>query len=242
MRDSLGRIQHVAVFGGTSEIAHAIVEATQPALVTAVGRDADAMEAAYAAYQTRVVRMDADDLETHQTAVDEVFEAGDIDVVVVAFGRLERDTSVESSIRMAGVNYAGSISVLLRSAERIRQQGHGTLVVLSSIAIVRPRPSNWRYGATKAGLDFAARGLEAELAGSGATVLVVRPGFVRTRMSRGLPEPPLTVNPDVVGTEVAAAIATGSSGVLWVPRSLAVLSVILRLLPQRLLAKIDSPR
>ena len=45
------------------------------------------------------------------------------------------------------------------SRERLRRQGHGTLVVLSSVAGERARQSNFVYGASKAGLDGFAQGL-----------------------------------------------------------------------------------
>ena len=76
------------------------------------------------------------------------------------------------------------------TAARLRRQGHGTLVVLSSVAGERVRRANFVYGSTKAGLDGFAQGLGDSLAGSGARVLVVRPGFVATKMTAGPPGRP----------------------------------------------------
>ena len=73
------------------------------------------------------------------------------------------------------------------------------LVVLSSVAGDRARRSNFVYGSTKAGLDAFAQGLGDALHGSGARVLIVRPGFVRTRMTTGLDEAPMTIDPEDVG-------------------------------------------
>jgi len=107
------------------------------------------------------------------------------------------------------VNYTGAVSVGLHVARRLREQGHGHLVVLSSVAGDRARRSNYVYGSTKAGLDAFAQGLGDALVGSGASVLVVRPGMVRTRMSDGLPEAPMTTDPEVVGKVIVQALRRG---------------------------------
>ena len=79
-----------------------------------------------------------------------------------------------------------------------RAQGHGTLVVLSSVAGERVRRANFIYGSSKAGLDGFAQGLGDALTGSGARVLIVRPGFVRTKMTEGRPTVPLSTTADAV--------------------------------------------
>ena len=100
-------------------------------------------------------------------------------------------------------------SALTVVAERCRAQGHGMLVVLSSVAGERVRRSNYLYGSTKAGLDAFATGLGEDLRGSGVMVLVVRPGFVHTTMTEGLPVPPLSVDADDVASVIVAATSAG---------------------------------
>ena len=84
---------------------------------------------------------------------------------------------------MVTVNYTGAVSVGLAVAAQFRRQGHGRLVVLSSVAGERVRKANFVYGSSKAGLDGFAQGLGDALAGTGASVLVVRPGFVHSQMT-----------------------------------------------------------
>jgi decaprenylphospho-beta-D-erythro-pentofuranosid-2-ulose 2-reductase len=129
------------------------------------------------------------------------------------------------------VNLTGHVSAGLAVAARLREQGHGTLVVLSSVAGVRVRRANLVYGAAKAGLDGFAHALGDLLAESGARVLVVRPGYVRTRMSAHVPEAPLATTPQQVADTVAAALRRGTRTV-WVPRALGVLALVFRLLPR----------
>src|SRR5207237_792545 len=78
------------------------------------------------------------------------------------------------------------VGVAVPVANRLRAQGHGTIVVLSSVAGERARRSNFVYGSTKAGLDAFFQGLGDALVGTGASVMIVRPGFVHTKMSEGL--------------------------------------------------------
>ena len=91
----------------------------------------------------------------------------------------------------------------------MRDQGHGTIVVLSSIAAIRPRKANLVYGATKAALDAFGRGLADSLHGSGVRVLLIRPGFVIGRMTAGMVPAPLATTPAAVGQAVATALARG---------------------------------
>jgi decaprenylphospho-beta-D-erythro-pentofuranosid-2-ulose 2-reductase len=88
------------------------------------------------------------------------------------------------------------------------------------------------YGAAKAGLDAFARGLADSLHGSGVRVVLVRPGFVTGRMTAGMPPAPLATTPAKVGAATAAALRDGKSAV-WIPATLAGLSVALRLVPRR---------
>ena len=94
------------------------------------------------------------------------------------------------------VNTTGAGSLLLESSRLMRKEGHGTIVVLSSVAAQRARAANAVYCASKAGLDSLAEGLGDALAPHGVRVLLVRPGFVRTRMTEGLPVPPWPASAD----------------------------------------------
>jgi len=129
------------------------------------------------------------------------------------------------------------VSALTVVAKRLRAQGHGTIVVLSSVAAQRPRRSNYLYGASKAGLDAFARGLQLSLAESGVRVLVVRPGFVRTAMTAGLRPAPFSVGPERVATEIVAALQRGDE-LIWVPPLLRAVMWLLLVLPRRLMQRL----
>ena len=114
------------------------------------------------------------------------------------------------------VEFLGAGSLMLHCLRRLRAQGRGTLIVLSTVATERPRASNAIYGAAKTGLDALAQGRGDGLAASGVRVLTVRPGFVITRMTAGLKPPPFATTPEAVADATVAALARRARTV-WVP-------------------------
>ena len=244
MQDALGSPQSVLLLGGTSEIGLAIVrrlvQARTRRVVLAV-RHPDSAKAAVDELEqlgarVQVVTFDAKDTADHPHVIGTVFDEGDLDLVVLAFGVLgdqaEFDAHPEAAVEAAQVNYVGAVSAGLVVADRLRRQGHGTLVVLSSVAGERARRANYVYGSTKAGLDAFAQGLSDARVGTGARVLVVRPGFVHTRMTAGLPPQPLSTMPDAVAEQVVRGLERGSETV-WAPGPLRWVFALLRHLPRR---------
>jgi len=124
-------------------------------------------------------------------------------------------------------------------AAHLRRQGHGGIVVLSSVAGYRVRRSNFIYGSAKAGLDGFASGLGEALRGTGVTVQVVRPGFVRTKMTAGRPAAPFAVGPERVASDIVRGLQTGRA-VIWSPGVLKWVFTILRLLPQALWRRVPG--
>jgi len=145
---------------------------------------------------------------------------------------------------MIETNFTGQVTTLLAVAGYLRAQRQGTIVVLSSVAAVRPRRANFVYGSTKSALDAFARGLADSLHGSGVRVVLVRPGFVTGRMTSGLPPAPLATTPEKVGAATAAALrgrrtARGRREAVWVPAAMAGLAVGFRLIPRPLWRRVS---
>ncbi|MCC5697250.1 SDR family NAD(P)-dependent oxidoreductase, partial [Klebsiella pneumoniae] len=104
----------------------------------------------------------------------------------------------------------------MRLAEKLRKQGHGHLVVMSSPAAERARRSNFVYGSSKAGLDSFYTGLTYALSGSGVKVTVVRPNFVHTKLTEGMKPAPMAQTPDQVADVITDAVRKGKEQV-WAP-------------------------
>jgi decaprenylphospho-beta-D-erythro-pentofuranosid-2-ulose 2-reductase len=235
-----GVTPRVLLLGGTSEIGLAILAALglpADAEVILAGRDEQRLAAAGKELpgQVRTVRYDALDTGGHQAFVDGIFAGGHLDLAISAAGILVPQADCERDVRRAATmietDFTGHVSTLLAVAARMRAQGRGTIVVLSSVAAVRPRKANPVYGAAKAGLDAFARGFADSLHGSGVRVLLVRPGFVTGRMTAGMRPAPLATTPEAVGAATAAALR-GNKESVWVPACLAGLAIALRLVPR----------
>jgi decaprenylphospho-beta-D-erythro-pentofuranosid-2-ulose 2-reductase len=231
MRDALGAVQSVLVVGGHSDIARALVERLQRE------RPLRVVLGVRSPQEPDELRFDALDRSSHGAFVDAAFAGGDIDLVVVAVGVLGDQATDEhdadAAVAVMETNFVGAVSVLIPIADRLRSQGHGAIVVLSSVAAERPRRANFVYGASKAGLDAFAQGLGDSLVGSGVDVLVVRPGFVRTKMTVGLAEAPFATTPEVVAEEILRALRRHAHTV-WVPSRLRLVMAVVRHLPRPL--------
>jgi len=231
--------------GGSSEIALAIArrlaakDTVHPFLL---GRDRARLEAALVSLERdgcqdgMVGVLDADDIESHQREIGNAFAAmGGFDVVVLAVGVLGAqdglDADIDEAIEVMRVNFLDCGSLMLDCVRELRRQGSGTLVVLSSVAAERPRASNVVYGAAKAGLDALAQGLSDSIADSEVRVLVIRPGFVVTRMTAGLERPPMATTPELVAECTVRALGEKSRTV-WVPGTLRYVFSGLRHLPR----------
>ena len=242
-----GYLPRIMLLGGTSEIGLAILAALDlpaSAEVILAGRDEQRLEAAgkELPYRVRSVPYDAVEVGRHQAFVDGIFAEGPLDLVISAAGvlvpqaDLERDVSRAAA--MIDTNFTGHVTTLLAIAARMRARGEGTIVVLSSVAAVRPRRANFVYGAAKTGLDAFARGLADSLHGSGVRVVLIRPGFVTGRMTAGMPAAPLATTPEKVGAATAAALRRRKAAV-WVPAPLAGLAFGLRLVPRPLWRRVS---
>jgi NAD(P)-dependent dehydrogenase (short-subunit alcohol dehydrogenase family) len=235
----------VLVLGGRSEIGLAVAQRLAPGatVVLAARRSADldaeekVLQDAGAAAVDRV-EFDADALDTHRALLlDVVRRHGRLDVVVVAFGilgdqeRAERDPA--HAVEIVHTDYVAHVAVLLHLAAILREQGHGTLVVFSSVAGARVRRANFVYGSAKAGLDGFGSGLADSLHGSGVRLVLVRPGFVIGRMTEGMSPAPFSTTPDRVADATVAALRSGRDEV-WVPAVLRPLFAVARHAPRAL--------
>lgn len=249
MKDALGSVQSVLVLGGGSDIAQSIVRALvarRARRVVLAGRRPEAMAAGAAELRAagaavEVVTFDAIAVDTHRQFVESMFAAGDLDLVIVAFGVLgdqdrdERDAA--AAVEVVTANFTGAASIGVLVADRLRTQGHGTIVLLSSVAGERVRRANFVYGSAKAGVDAFYLGLGESLRGSGASVLVVRPGFVHTKMTAGLPAAPLAVTPDRVAADTLAGLAKGAE-LVWSPGAMRYVMSVLRHVPRSIFRRL----
>lgn len=249
MIDAVGDVQKVLLLGGTSEIGQAIVRRLaghRRITVVLAGREGAGLTAAAQALEgeghtVTTAQFDAEDESSWRAAVDAGFAGADVDVVVIAFGVLgdnERAWQEPGVARsLATVNYVAPVVVGVDVADRLRRQGRGALVVLSSVAGERPRRTNFAYGSTKAGVDAFFTGLREALRPDGIRVLVVRPGFVRTKMTAGLEPAPLAVTAEEVADVAVRGLRRGKETV-WAPAPMRLVMSALRHVPAPLFRRL----
>jgi decaprenylphospho-beta-D-erythro-pentofuranosid-2-ulose 2-reductase len=251
MLDAVGNPQTILLLGGTSEIGLAICErylrTASARIVLAClpddpGRDdAVAQMKAAGAREVEVIDFDAVDTDSHPQVIEQAFAGGDIDVAIVAFGLLgdaeELWQNQRKAVQIAEINYTAAVSVGVLLGEKMRAQGFGQIIAMSTVAGERVRRSNFVYGSTKAGLDGFYLGLSEALREYGVRVLVIRPGQVRTRMSAHVKEAPLTVDKEDVA-ELAVRSAAKGKELVWAPPTFRYVMMVLRHIPRPIFRKL----
>ena len=237
----------VLIIGATSGIAsacarswaeqgdHLYLAARNGERLNTAAQDLRARGAASVASYTVDVR----DRQALEAALDECFDTtAAVDIVLVAHGTLPCQSNCEQNTDQALAefdnNATATIGLLTLVANRLEAQGSGQLVYISSVAGDRGRPSNYLYGSAKAAVNVFCEGLRGRLFHSGVGVLVVKPGFVTTAMTRDLDLPAaLTVEPEVVARDILKAIGRRRHN-LYTPWFWRWVMLLIRLLPTSL--------
>jgi len=247
MNDAMGMPQTAVVLGGSSEIARAVLRALATHRLRHVllaGRDEVSLAGAAKELEAlgtdkvETIAFDVTDVAGHAAFARQAADKlGHVDLVLVAAGVLgDQHSDEHDPVATAAVlttNTVGPAAALIAFADILRAQGGGRIVVLSSVAGVRVRRANFVYGASKEGLDGFAQGLGESLRGSGASLMIVRPGWVATRMTAGREPGPMATTPDAVAADVVRGLERGSATV-WSPAPLKFVFAALRLLPAAL--------
>lgn len=244
MIDALGRPQRVLVLGGGSDIALAAVRTwaaqvpnLQVILAARPGAGRDSAVERVQGWGAEPTTLDFDALatDTHAEVIKAAAAGGDVDVAVVAFGVLGDEEQAwqdhRLALELAQVNYVGAVSVGVLLAAAMREQGHGSIVALSSVAGERVRRTNFVYGSTKAGMDGFYLGLGEAVREFGVTVSVLRPGFVESSMTQGRDPAPLAVTAEQAGQAIVDAVRTRKE-IVWVPGPMRVMMSVLRHIPR----------
>lgn len=243
------------VLGGASDIAlatvrrlaaeglHAVVLAARDPLALRARLDAEPLPLD----AVHLERWDANDVDAHGPLLVRARElVGDVDLVLCAVGSLGHHSGATmravDADALLRANFVGPATALLDAARTLVAQGHGSIVVLCSVAGARARRSNFVYGSAKAGLDAFAQGLGDSVAGTDVRVHVVRPGFVVTRMTEGLEPAPFASKPEAVADAVVGVLAATRNRIVWVPPLLGLMMGVLRNVPAPLWRRVAGDR
>lgn len=189
-------------------------------------------------YQVAVTlhEFDALDIVSHDSFVDALPQLPAVALCAVgSMGKqAENERDVQAAAQVMRSNFEGPTSILAVLANRFEQRGSGTLVGISSVAGERGRATNYVYGSAKAGFTAFLSGLRNRLARNGVHVVTVLPGFVATKMTKGMDLPnKLTAQPEEVAKAVFKAVKR-TKNTIYVKSMWWMIMVIIRLIPERL--------
>lgn len=240
------------VLGASSAIARAFarVAAAAGADVLLAGRDRDDLARTAADIRIRTGRraesigFDATDIASHADVIARARDfagAGTLNLFL-AFGTMpaqaEIDRDVARALAVIQSNYAGAVALLQAAAPALEAQGRGAVVALASVAGDRGRLKNYVYGSAKAGLATYLQGLRARLFRKGVTVTTVKPGFVDTAMTFGLPGLFLVAAPEAVARACLDAARKGREE-LYVPFFWRGIMTVIRNIPERVFKRLS---
>lgn len=241
---------NVVFLGATKGMGRALARlmATRGDRLFLLGRDAADLERSaadlrsFGAAQVETGACDLLDRTTFGPALDRAAEVlGGIDTVVVTAGlfaaqeELEEDADLRD--RLLTADFTNTIHFCEAARTRLLARGGGTLCIFSSVAGERGRKPVLLYGAAKAGLSHYLEGLDHKFRGLGLRTVTVKPGFVKTGMTAGLPPPPFAGEPEAVARTVLKAIDRGSP-VVYVPGIWRWVMLVIKQLPRFVMRRI----
>lgn len=233
----------VLILGATSAIARATAAAfaARGAALYLASRDLDELRRIAAdlhlrhGVEVRYGLFDAEATETHEAFLQAVIEAmPGLSGVVLAFGYLgdaqaARDFKVGAKVIAS--NFTGAASILSHCANYFEPLKRGFIICISSVAGDRGRQSNYVYGAAKGALSLYLQGLRNRLFASGVRVITIKPGFVDTAMTFGLPGLFLVASPQSIGERIVGALGK-SADVVYLPWFWRYIMLIIQHIPE----------
>jgi decaprenylphospho-beta-D-erythro-pentofuranosid-2-ulose 2-reductase len=245
MLNGTGQLQNVVLFGGNSDIGLAILKKLPMApdsTLILVGRNLNYNEVAskFPESNVEIIEFDFENIDKIDILFSIISKQRDIDVAILAYGYLGEvgtDTLLREINQQILNNYYSPAMLFSKLFERFRNQKHGKILVITSVAGIRPRISNFVYGSAKSGLDFLVRGSQNESKKNNFTVSVLRPGFVESKMTHGLKPPAFSVKPDRVAEDAVKGLLRQKK-IIYSPAILKYIFTLLRFSPDFIFNKL----
>ncbi|WP_080591051.1 SDR family oxidoreductase [Pseudomonas protegens] len=245
-------MKRILIIGATSTIANACARiwASEGAEFFLVARNNEKLEQTALDLQIRGATkitlhiLEATDVAAHSKMVESCIETlHQVDIALIAHGTLPNqkgcEQSVEVTLQELANNATSVIALLTLIANQFEKQRCGTLAVISSVAGDRGRPSNYIYGTAKAAVSTYCEGLRARLFKVGVHVMTIKPGFVNTPMTKGLPLPAaLVAQPEKVAAQITNGIDK-KINTLYTPSFWGLIMLIIRSVPQSVFKRMN---
>jgi len=238
------------VLGASSAIARALARETarRGADVILAGRDNDDLQRTAAdiraAYDVGagVQKFDTLDHEGHESLAAALTELPGVLNIAFCAGIMPEQTDMDADATLAArcmdTNLTGAIFALQTLAPLLEKRRCGTIIGFGSVAGDRGRLKNYVYGASKSGLHTYLAGLRNRLGRVGVHVMTVKPGFVDTAMTFGLPGMFLVAQPESIAVACLNAAAKRRD-VIYTPWFWCIIMTIICAIPERVFKKLS---
>ena len=240
----------VLVIGATSAIAKATARlyADRNAELFIIGRNEERLQELMCDLQIRSTSpvgrrvLDVTKQKEHEDAIEQAYDFLEhIDVALICHGSLPDQEACESDYEMAEkeitINGLSVVSLLTLLARKLKDQRHGILAVITSVAGDRGRQPNFVYGAAKSMVSTYLQGLRGNLHPFNVHVVDIRPGLVDSPMTAHFKKGPLWTAPELVATKIVSGIDSKSHTV-YVPSYWRIIMAVLRSIPEILFKRI----
>jgi decaprenylphospho-beta-D-erythro-pentofuranosid-2-ulose 2-reductase len=244
-------MKKVLIIGATSAIAQEVSKcfAKDSAWLFLVGRNQEKLTViaedlrVRGAGKVESLSLDLDVLGLHGELVPTATKAlGGLDVALIAHGTLPHqkdcEQNVETTLKEFTTNCISTVSLLTHLANYFEERRGGCIAVITSVAGDRGRQSNYIYGAAKGTISIFLQGMRNRLSKVGVKVLTIKPGFVDTPMTAGLPKNALFADPSVVGKRIFKAILSGED-IVYAPWFWRWIMLVIKVIPESIFKKLQ---
>ncbi len=139
--------------------------------------------------------------------------------------------------KIIDINYAKLVPLINYFAQKMESKRAGTIIGLSSVAGERGRQSNFIYGSAKAAFTAYLSGLRNYLFDKKVHVMTVKPGFMATKMTEGLPlNSALTASPKQAADYIFKAYKKQKNNIYVLP-IWGIIMMIIRNIPEYIFKK-----
>lgn len=234
----------VLILGASSAIAEASARlwAEQRAHILLAGRDAARLEEIAGDLRVRGAQVETHVADLARAEAAQSFRGmadrlGGADIILLAYGVLGDQKRAEADAKEAldiiETDFSSATAWCLQAANFLERQGRGKLIVIGSVAGDRGRASNYIYGAAKGGLAILVQGIAHRLAKSGASAVLIKPGFVDTPMTAHIARKgPLWAKPDAIARVISnVAQRKSPPPVVYAPRFWRLIMTVIRAAP-----------
>jgi short-subunit dehydrogenase len=194
------------------------------------------------AHQVYTAPLDINDIEAHLLVLNKAFKKlGHVDIVLVAHGTLPNQNECQRDINTLrqelNTNALSTVLLLTDLANRLELQKSGTIAVITSVAGMRGKQSNYVYTAAKSMVSTFLQGLRNRLYSRNIHVLDIKPGFITTPMTGHFNKGLLWVKPERIAKNISDAVES-KKDVLYAPFYWRYIMMVICSIPEKLFKRL----